>query len=122
MTAGPKLGALVRIVSDAVGAPDGIVAGQACECEPDPDLSAYHRLKTGALFAGATMAGAAAAGADPEPWRLLGLKIGEAYQVADDIGDLVGLSGDLGKPVGRDVASIDPVPPAPSASPAPSSG
>lgn len=99
----PKLGALVSVVAGAVGAPDGIVAGQAFECEPEADLSTYHQRKTGALFAGATMAGAAAAGAAHAPWRELGMRIGEAYQVADDIRDLVGVSGDLGKPIGRDV-------------------
>ena len=97
-----RLRALVRIVGDSVGAPDGIVAGQAFECEPDIVLSDYHRCKTGALFSGATMAGAAAAGFAAEPWRALGMAIGEAYQVADDIRDLVADAGELGKPIGRD--------------------
>ena len=34
------------------------------------------------------VAGAAAAGADPEPWRALGRRLGEAYQVADDLRDV----------------------------------
>jgi geranylgeranyl diphosphate synthase, type II len=99
-----RLSALIQITAAAVGAPDGIVAGQAFECEPDVDLSAYHCLKTGALFSGATMAGAAASGAAAEPWRALGMAIGEAYQVADDIRDLVASATDLGKPIGRDLA------------------
>ncbi len=100
-----RLPRLVRIVGAAVGAPRGIVAGQAFECEPPGfDLAAYHAAKTGALLAGATMAGAAAAGAEPEPWRALGAAIGAAYQVADDIRDLVADPEDLGKPTGRDAA------------------
>jgi geranylgeranyl diphosphate synthase type II len=65
-------------------------------------LREYHRLKTGALFAAATMAGAQAAGADPAPWRLLGERLGEAYQLADDIRDVAAAPDWLGKPVGRD--------------------
>ena len=64
----------------------------------------YHRAKTGALFAAATVAGAAAAGADAEPWRMVGEKLGEAYQVADDIRDAAARRRGLGKPVGRDRA------------------
>lgn len=97
-----RLRSLVEIVGAAVGAPSGIVAGQACECEPDIALGPYHRAKTGALFAGATMAGAAAAGFPAEPWRALGMAIGEAYQVADDIRDMVSTPAELGKPIGRD--------------------
>ncbi|MCW1842505.1 polyprenyl synthetase family protein [Prosthecomicrobium hirschii] len=99
-----RLRRLIGIVADAVGAPNGIVAGQAQECEPSIGLSDYHRRKTGALISGATMAGAAAAGFEPEPWRALGMAIGEAYQVADDIRDLVCEPAELGKPVGRDAA------------------
>jgi geranylgeranyl diphosphate synthase type II len=100
---GQKAGAVLRIVAQSVGAPFGIVAGQAWECEPKVDVSMYHRSKTGALFAGAAAAGAAAVGADPERWRPLGAKLGEAYQVADDIGDAVADDeSEMGKPVGQD--------------------
>jgi geranylgeranyl diphosphate synthase type II len=50
------------------------------------------------------MAGAAAAGAENESWRALGEKLGEAYQVADDIRDATGDATELGKPVGQDEA------------------
>lgn len=99
-----RLSALLLTVSGAVGVPNGIVAGQAWECEPVLNRREYHRAKTGALFAAATVAGAAAAGVICEPWRTLGERLGEAYQVADDIRDVAGNPDDLGKPVGRDAA------------------
>lgn len=99
-----RMGPLVSIVSRAVGLPHGLCAGQAWESEPRVSLSAYQRAKTGALFAAATMAGAAAAGKRPEDWRLLGERLGEAYQVADDLRDAVSTPQEIGKPVGRDVA------------------
>jgi len=99
-----RLVPLLGILGRSVGAPAGIVAGQAWECEPFVSLEEYQRGKTGALFAAATMAGAAAAGADPTLWRALGEGLGEAYQVADDLRDVAGNPDVLGKPVGRDAA------------------
>lgn len=96
----PVLGAVAR----GVGAPNGIVAGQAFECEPYVTVAAYQRAKTGSLFAACTEAGALAAGADPAPWRAFGLCLGEAYQVADDIRDVAASVEMMGKPAGRDVA------------------
>ena len=37
-----------------------------------------------------------------EPWRMLGEKLGEAYQVADDIRDAAADPDEIGKPTGRD--------------------
>jgi geranylgeranyl diphosphate synthase, type II len=100
-----QLVAINRVIAASVGAPSGIAAGQAWECEDKMELVEYQRAKTGALFAACTMAGAAAARRDPEEWRALGLSIGEAFQVADDIRDVAGLSDELGKPVGQDAAN-----------------
>jgi geranylgeranyl diphosphate synthase, type II len=97
-----RLGPLLLILSRAIGAPNGIIAGQAWECEPQVVLAKYQRAKTGALFAAATAAGACAAGHDADEWHLLGERIGEAYQIADDIRDVVSTEDDLGKPIGRD--------------------
>lgn len=95
---------LMETISQGVGTPSGIVAGQAWECETRVSLSDYQRAKTGALFAAATVAGAQAAGADSTAWRGLGEWLGEAYQVADDIRDVVADAKHIGKPVGRDIA------------------
>ncbi|WP_341905008.1 polyprenyl synthetase family protein [Polaromonas sp. YR568] len=96
-----RLARLLMTVCEGTGTPDGIVAGQAWECEPRVQLGRYQRAKTGALFVASTCAGAQAAGTDPEPWRRLGDALGEAYQVADDIRDVMG-ADQLGKPVGQD--------------------
>lgn len=93
---------LFGLISDGVGAPDGIVAGQAWECETRVELGQYQRAKTGALFVAATCAGALAAGVDSQPWHALGDTLGEAYQVADDIRDVMMQADQLGKPAGQD--------------------
>ena len=103
-----RLVPLVLVIAKSVGVPFGIAAGQAWECEPAVDLAAYHQSKTGALFAAATMAGAFSAGADGAAWRTLGERVGEAYQVADDIRDAFGTEAELGKPVGQDAAHDRP--------------
>ena len=103
-TSPARLPALLLIIAGATGLPSGIAAGQAWECEPAVDLAQYQRAKTGALFAAATALGAAAAGAEPQPWRELGERLGEAYQVADDIADVLSGEADLGKPIGQDLA------------------
>jgi len=103
-----RLGPLMVTVAQSVGVPFGIVAGQAWECEPSIDLARYQQEKTGALFAAATVAGAAAAGAEAEPWRRLGARLGEAFQVADDVLDATAKAEDLGKPVGQDSAHNRP--------------
>jgi geranylgeranyl diphosphate synthase type II len=97
-----RLSAVLGIIGESVGAPFGIVAGQAWECERMVDVAAYHRAKTAALFAGATRAGAAASGGEPAAWQAVGERLGEAYQVADDLGDALASEGEMGKPVGQD--------------------
>lgn len=99
-----RLRGLLATLSAGVGLPAGIAAGQAWECESRVDLKAYQRAKTGALFAAAAMLGAQSAGAEPAPWQPLGEALGEAYQVADDILDVVADPLQLGKPVGQDHA------------------
>jgi len=99
-----RLVRLLATLGRGVGVPYGITAGQAWECEPRVTLGDYQRAKTGALFAAATCAGAEAAGMSGDTWRALGEWLGEAYQVADDVRDVMADPLLLGKPVGRDVA------------------
>lgn len=99
---------LVRLLSRHTGMPHGICAGQGWESEAQVDLRAYHRSKTAALFVAATQMGALAAGQDPEPWEELGARIGEAFQVADDLRDALYDEQALGKPAGQDVANARP--------------
>ncbi len=103
-----RLAPLITTVAGAVGMPSGIVAGQGWESEPNVNVEAYHKAKTGALFVGSAMAGAVAAGADPSPWRALGDKLGAAYQAADDLRDALMNSEELGKPAGQDAAHARP--------------
>lgn len=93
---------LVRLLAHHTGMPHGICAGQGWESEAKVDLSAYHRSKTAALFVAATQMGALSAGHEPGPWSELGARIGEAFQVADDLRDALYDEADLGKPAGQD--------------------
>ena len=97
-----RLAPLVRLCAGSVGMARGLCAGQGWECEDEIDLSAYHRAKTGVLFAAATTAGALAAGANPRGWRRMGVLLGEAYQVADDLRDALSTVSEAGKPTQRD--------------------
>lgn len=103
-----RANSLVLDLAFATGAPHGICAGQGWESEADVDLSAYHRAKTGALFVASTRMGARAMGEDPEPWAALGAKIGEAFQVADDLRDALLDTEELGKPAGQDAVNDRP--------------
>ena len=102
--------ALVSLLSRRLGSRGGITAGQAWESESEIDLEAYHRAKTGALFAASTEAGAiagqTAAGRAVDhhaaAWRRTGECIGFAYQIADDLHDVVGCADAMGKPVSVD--------------------
>jgi geranylgeranyl diphosphate synthase, type II len=102
------LPAVLGIVAQGVGVPFGITAGQSWECEPKVQLADYQQAKTGALFSAATRAGAVAAGHSGDGWREFGELLGESYQVADDIRDVMADPIALGKPVGQDTANSRP--------------
>jgi geranylgeranyl diphosphate synthase, type II len=99
-----RLAELIRVVARASGMPAGIVAGQGWECEPHVGMELYQREKTAALFAAAASAGGAAAGSPSPGWAILGERLGEAFQVADDIRDVCSTSEEIGKPTGQDAA------------------
>ncbi len=99
-----RMPAVFKAVTDGVGALKGITAGQAWECEPKVSLAQYQRAKTGALFAASANAGALSAGVRNPAWGRFGELLGEAYQIADDIRDVLADPIQLGKPIGQDVA------------------
>ncbi len=87
--------------------------GQSAEVatifDPDRSISAYESSiagKTAALFRSACEIGAASAHAGDEAVKALGAygtEFGMAFQIIDDVLDLVSTSEALGKPVGNDI-------------------
>jgi geranylgeranyl diphosphate synthase type II len=68
-------------------------------------LEYIHAHKTGALLTASVLAGAILCGADAAQQEALeryGRSIGLAFQIADDILDIVGDQQKIGKPVGSD--------------------
>jgi geranylgeranyl diphosphate synthase type II len=104
----PRALQLLQLLGRHTGMPHGICAGQGWESEAQVDLRAYHRSKTAALFVAATQMGAVAAGHEAQPWAELGDRIGEAFQVADDLRDALYDAQTLGKPTGQDKAHSRP--------------
>ncbi len=92
--------------------PAGMVGGQAVDMELTgtsgatlPELRRLHAMKTGALITAACAMGAELAGADAgflARAEGYGRAVGVAFQIADDILDVVGDEKALGKPVGSD--------------------
>jgi len=101
---------LVALYSDAVGL-DGLVAGQAEDVlATDAALSfdtleRIHRRKTGVLFSAAATAGALTAGgsaADIGALTAYAKNLGLAFQVVDDLLDVIGTPEETGKAVRHD--------------------
>jgi len=81
-------------------------AGQAIEKE---QLLFIYRLKTGALIEASMMIGAALSGASGEEVKqieTIASDIGLAFQIQDDILDVTGTAGILGKPVKSDEKNL----------------
>ena len=109
MTAQQRIDA-VAVLSAACGG-GGMVAGQVLDvdhlAQGETDLRLLHRLKTGAMLQAAAELGCVAAGADDglrQRARDYGCHIGLAFQVRDDVLDVVADQGELGKPIGSDRA------------------
>lgn len=98
---------LVAVLAGAAGSSNGIIGGQALELEPHAvEIGHYHRQKTAALFRAAAAGAAICCGAESDVprWARLGELLGCALQLRDDLDDVEGAPGALGKPIGRDAA------------------
>lgn len=103
---------VIQLISRAAG-PFGMVGGQvmdlACEGKniPFETLRSIHSRKTGALITAAVQTGAVLGGADQKNFTALtvyGEKIGLAFQIVDDLLNVVGTIEELGKAAGSDAA------------------
>lgn len=99
-----------RILADAVGA-DGMCGGQFLDMIGEnklltaDELDEINSRKTGALLIAACTMGVAAAGGNEkqsEAARRFGAAIGAAFQIRDDMLDVISTSEQLGKPIGSD--------------------
>ena len=99
-----------EILAGAAGV-DGICGGQFMDLAAEghalsaEELSDLQARKTGALLSGACMLGAAAAGADEAAVDVAGqygAQLGAAFQIRDDVLDVMSTVGELGKPIGSD--------------------
>ncbi|MBX3442474.1 MAG: polyprenyl synthetase family protein [Planctomyces sp.] len=102
-----------RELAGAAGA-EGMVGGQQADLEAETGgvssvehLESIHRRKTGRLICAALRMGGCVAGAGESQLRALtdyGLRIGLAFQIADDLLDLTSTAEKLGKGVQKDAA------------------
>ncbi len=94
----------------------GMIGGESFDVEAEKknldlglkEIGFIHERKTAALIQGAMMVGAMLAGAGErivKEMEKCGYAIGMAFQIQDDILDVVGNAEELGKPIGSDEAS-----------------
>ena len=102
--------ACVEILADAVGS-DGMCAGQYLDMVgeskrlTEEELDDINSRKTGALLIAACRMGVAAAGGSGEMLEAAahyGACVGAAFQIRDDILDVISTSEERGKPIGSD--------------------
>lgn len=102
---------IIREVAVAAGK-DGMVGGQVADVAAEgktltmPEIEAIHKGKTGALLTASARLGGILAGGTEQQVKALtdyAQALGLAFQIKDDILDVVGNSEILGKPAGSDL-------------------
>ena len=102
---------VVHELAQAIGTRDGMIGGQVVDLEAASrptdaaTLKYIHSAKTGAFIRMAVRCGAVyggAAEADVDRLSTYGGKIGLAFQIADDLLDVLGSTATLGKTAGKD--------------------
>ncbi len=112
-TRDPRSPALLTELASGAG-PAGMVAGQVADmalCDVPTDLAGIeyiHERKTAAMIVAAIRMGAICGGADDEQLEAVsdyGRNVGMAFQVIDDILDVIGQAEVIGKTPGKDTRS-----------------
>jgi len=107
---------LCRVLAQAAGA-QGMAGGQAIDLASvgkalnEQQLHRMHGLKTGALLEASVAMGVACATVVPEVQQALGryaTALGVAFQVVDDVLDVIADAATLGKTPGKDAANDKP--------------
>jgi len=98
----------ISVLASAAGS-EGMVGGQVIDIFAEADdlekLKNMHALKTGALIRASGVIGAVLSGADQEQIKAIDsycYNLGIAFQIQDDILDVLGNEESLGKPIGSD--------------------
>lgn len=101
----------LQIIAESSGA-EGMIGGQVTDMEGKiasiEDLKYMYSLKTGAIIKSSVRVGAVLAGASQEETEALEIyseKIGIAFQIEDDILDVISTQEKLGKAIGSDAVN-----------------
>ncbi len=107
----PEVAVMLILELAKAAGPEGMIAGQMGDLAAENSegsqrlLESIHTNKTAKMFQCAAAMGAISGGANEkqlEGLRQYGLKLGLGFQVCDDILDVCGDSGHMGKTVGKD--------------------